>query len=168
MLATLLIWLSAAVAILALADLFLSEAQKGWLSNAVVKLWSILDEAKGWSFVDWLKKLRAIWWLAISVGFVVASLSETLIDFTIFAIIAPETPLEWATLSVTLLLGVPLSIILFCLFTILIARALAFVAGAILYVGEFMVRRIAEYPKGPVLALSTFFGGVCALIKAFG
>jgi hypothetical protein len=56
MLATLLIWLSVAVALLALADLFLSQAQKTWLSNALIKTWSVLDEAKSWSFADWLKK----------------------------------------------------------------------------------------------------------------
>jgi hypothetical protein len=55
MLATLLIWLSGAVAVLALLDLFLSKTQKAWLSNAVIKAWSILDEAKEWSFTDWLK-----------------------------------------------------------------------------------------------------------------
>jgi hypothetical protein len=89
MLATLLIWLSAAVAVLALADLLLSKAQKDWLSNAVIKIWSVIDEAKAWSFADWLKNPRARWWFA-------------------------------------------------------------------------------EYPKGPILALSALFGGVCALIKAFG
>src|SRR6516164_116699 len=56
MLATLLIWLSVAVAVLALADLFLSQAQKTWLSDALIKTWSVLDEAKSWSFADWLKK----------------------------------------------------------------------------------------------------------------
>lgn len=68
MLATLLIWLSVAVAVLTLLDLFLSKAQKDWLSNAVLKLWIILDEARGWSFADWLKQPRATWWLAVSLG----------------------------------------------------------------------------------------------------
>jgi hypothetical protein len=50
----------------------------------------------------------------------------------------------------------------------LLALMLAYVASAALSVFEFLVRRIAEYPKGPVLALSAFFGAVVALIKAFG
>src|SRR5215510_8281325 len=68
MLGTLLIWLSVAVAILAIVDLFLSDSQKAWLSNAVIKTWNILDEGKGWSFADWLKRPRAKWWLALSLG----------------------------------------------------------------------------------------------------
>jgi hypothetical protein len=66
MLAMLLIWICAAVAVLKLVDLFLSPAQKTWLSNAVIKTWNVLDEAKAWSFADWLKRPRAIWWLAVS------------------------------------------------------------------------------------------------------
>jgi hypothetical protein len=66
------------------------------------------------------------------------------------------------------LLGVPTTFVLLCLLTILVARALAYLVSIILYLGEFVVRRIAEYPKGPVLALSAFFGGIAALIKAFG
>src|SRR5262249_23046738 len=68
MLATLLIWLGVAVAALALVDVFLSKAQKDWLDTASIKLWSILDEARGWSFADWLKQPRATWWLAVSLG----------------------------------------------------------------------------------------------------
>jgi hypothetical protein len=33
-------------------------------------------------------------------------------------------------------------------------------------VSEFLVRRIAEYPKGPVLALSGIIGGIVAILKA--
>ena len=70
MLATLLFWLSVAVALLALIDLLLSTDQKNRLDTASVKLWSILDEAKGWSFADWLKEPRATRWLAVSLGIV--------------------------------------------------------------------------------------------------
>jgi len=73
MLATLLIWLSVAVAVLALADLFLSQAQKTWLSDALIKTWSVLDEAKSWSFADWLKKPRAMWWLAASMALLMSA-----------------------------------------------------------------------------------------------
>jgi hypothetical protein len=241
MLATLLIWLSAAVAVLALADLLLSKAQKDWLSNAVIKIWSVLDEAKAWSFADWLKNPRARWWFAISVGLLmgiqqawsiiteesgeylrpdvfgdalrnspliisllaawtailVALLSRPifarLLDFTsrkslalrltvfsLFALIvfvimtltlglSEQSSIFPVILIASLLvLGLPALLVLLCVLTILFALGLAYVASAILYVGEFVVRRIAEYPKGPVLALSALFGGVCALIKAFG
>ena len=66
MLATLVIWLSVAVVGLKLVDILLSQAWKTRLSNAAIKTWNVLDEAKEWSFADWLRKPRAIWWLAIS------------------------------------------------------------------------------------------------------
>jgi hypothetical protein len=46
MLATIFIWLSVAVIALGLADILLSKTQKEWLSNAVLKLWGALDEAR--------------------------------------------------------------------------------------------------------------------------
>ena len=44
---------------------------------------------------------------------------------------------------------------------------LAYLLSPILFISEFVVRRIAEYPKGPLLALSAFFGAVAALLKSF-
>ena len=76
MLATSLIWLSVAVAALALLDLFLSKAQKTRLSNVVIKIWNGLDEAKGWSFANWAQKPAAKWWLAVSLGFICAALTR--------------------------------------------------------------------------------------------
>jgi hypothetical protein len=229
MLATLGLWLTAALAVLGLADLFLSKAQKDWLDNAVVKLWTILDEAKGLSFADWLKHPQAKWWLAISLGLFVAIGLVTLLWDTVepvFAapiVIAIVVTITWLAHPVlgwlleftpTVRFGHKLTIVsvlatvglvstvtvawfeytsslhgtffgvviepfikrlvwasaisLLCVPMILAARALAYIASAILYVGEFVVRRIAEYPKGPILALSALFGGICALIKAFG
>src|SRR5258708_1243622 len=230
MLATLLIWLSAAVAVLALADLLLSKAQKDWLSNAVIKIWSVLDEAKAWSFADWLKNPRARWWFATSVGLLMGvqqarsiiteesgeylrpdvfgnavrnspliisllaawtailfallarpifarlldftsrkSLALRLTVFSLFAVIVlvimaltlglSEQALSEPIFTVILIasifvVGIPALLVPLCVLTVLFALALAYVASAILYVGEFVVRRIAEYPKGPVLALS--------------
>jgi hypothetical protein len=45
---------------------------------------------------------------------------------------------------------------------------LAYIATPLLYASEQLVRRVAEYPKGPVLALSALCGGVAALLKIFG
>jgi hypothetical protein len=235
MLATLLISLSGGVAVLTLADLFLSNTQKTWLSNAVIKAWSVLDEAKGWSLTDWLKQPRARWWLAISVGLFMAAyyilmthhtgrtlhellvvlpedaavldfflylLGATLIGTFIvfvslpifarllnvsrgrlaiillcslaavyliafFADFALEDEQPWLFLLGTFGLIIALIFVL-CVLMIFVSIAVAYIASAVLFVGEFVVRRIAEYPKGPVLALSAFFGGIVALIKAFG
>jgi hypothetical protein len=232
MLATLLIWLFAAVAVLKLLDLFLSPAQKTWLSNAVIETWNVLDEAKAWSFADWLKRPRAIWWLAASLtllsmsfqlwlerareklpaGYISSGPLQTLLNTAFIGIIVLlmarlifarllrftsmiqlsgrllvilicvgiALPLlgtfidklifsEHGTVAVILIFMIaPVAITLLCVLAVFLSMAMAYLASAILYIGEFVVRRIAEYPKGPVLALSTFFGGVVALIKAFG
>jgi hypothetical protein len=60
------------------------------------------------------------------------------------------------------------AVISLCALTMFTAFGLAYIATAILFVGEFVMRRIAESPKGPVLALSGLFGGVAALIQVFG
>ncbi|MEQ1887168.1 MAG: hypothetical protein ABL967_19050 [Bryobacteraceae bacterium] len=49
-----------------------------------------------------------------------------------------------------------------------VAVALAHVVAAGFSGAEFVVRRVAEYPKGPVLALSALCGGLAAFIKSFG
>jgi hypothetical protein len=40
-------------------------------------------------------------------------------------------------------------------------------AKAVVYVSEFIMRRIAESPKGPVFAISALAGGIAAIVKAF-
>ena len=67
-----------------------------------------------------------------------------------------------------LFLSTLLSIFFACILAILMARVVAYAGAILLFVGEFVVRRIAEYPKGQILAVSAFFGGIIALIKAFG
>jgi hypothetical protein len=230
MLATLVIWLSVAVIVLKLVDLFLSQAWKTWLSNSAIKTWNALDEAKAWSFADWLRKPRAIWWLAVSLTILMICfqlwlerLREKLPDYTspgqlqtflgtafigitillmarlIFArilrfnsmvqlsgrllILLICVGIVYVVLAISIdkLLGerpavavplmfvfAPVTIILLCVLAVFLSMAMAYLAGATLYVGEFVVRRIAEYPKGPVLALSALLGGIVALIRAFG
>jgi hypothetical protein len=235
MIASALISLSVAVALLTLLDLFLSETQKTWLSNLFIKIWSGLDEAKVWSTVGWMKDPRAKWCLAIGLGLLqtvpsgitygltsrtdfVAVLANVtfvpllvgfgtlifvLITLPIFELllnfirgksmiralclvmalavslmvvnaliqILVESLEPGLALVFGIILGIltlPAVFISVASIAMLVALMLAYIASAVLYVVEFLVRRIAEYPKGPVLALSAFFGGVVALIKAFG
>jgi hypothetical protein len=238
MLATVFIWFSVAAIVLKLADIFLSKAQKEWLSNAVLKIWSALDEAKGWSFANWLTKPDTKWWegLGLVVFALLASYSIFLVSYSMYHILVhgferefkfhfQQTMQLWigalvivfstsgifvrrtvefdsnivrilAIISVFgaflslivagfshyfsasafslseqdilfaigVLVGYPVVIVL----PIWVALGLAYLASAILYVCEFIIRRIAEYPKGPVLALSALIGGIAALVKAFG
>jgi len=74
---------------------------------------------------------------------------------------------EAIAVIIGIFLYIPIALVLLCVLAIFLSLAMAYVASAILSVGEFIVRRIAEYPKGPVLAVSAFFGGIVALIKAW-
>jgi hypothetical protein len=235
MLASALISLSVAVALLALLDLFFTENQKTWLSNLVIKIWSGLDEAKAWSTTGWKKDPRAKWFLAIGLGLLntapsgfangltsrndfiavlanltlvpllvgIGTIIFVLITLPIFEsllnLIRGKSTIKALSLVMALavsltvanlltrilveslepglakilgfilgLLTLPAVFISAASVAMLLALVLAYAAGAVLYVLEFLVRRIAEYPKGPVLALSAFFGGLLALIKAFG
>ena len=59
MLASALIVLSLTVTALAVLDFLLSEPQKKVIADAVIATWNVLDEARKWSFSDWLKNPRA-------------------------------------------------------------------------------------------------------------
>jgi hypothetical protein len=53
--------------------------------------------------------------------------------------------------------------IVLCAFLIFSSIALAYIA----YVSELVVRRIAGYPKGPLLALIAILGALTGLLKVF-
>jgi hypothetical protein len=40
--------------------------------------------------------------------------------------------------------------------------------SVLLYLSELLIRRIAEYPKGPILGFGALCGGIAGLLKAFG
>jgi hypothetical protein len=236
MLTSVLLSLSVAVALLSILDFCLSATQKKRVEDFVVKVWNILDEAKGWSFSDWLKNPRASWWFAISFALLLAayqlwmmnyiwalqrrahinefandspyklwfiSLFVAAIAFAFFTFVARpifawllkfNKPLVYVflaagaayalafftlvhydksdtfqgvALSFYIIIGFPSGLLLLVTLFIGFARSLAYAATVILFVGEFLVRRIAEYRKGPIIALSVLFGIVVALIKAF-
>jgi len=231
MLASALIVLSLTVTVLAVLDFLLSETQKKLVADTVIATWNILDEARKWSFSDWLKNPRASWWFAISFGLsaalsqaammptimkyhelagegfprhawipllflgAVSGLIFTLITrpifsrllklgkrlwyvlivasalyglaFTSLAYSDTNSDLQTFGLAVYLVVGMPTGILLMVLFMIFFARFLAYIASGVLFVGELIVRRIAEYPKGPIIAISAIFGGVVSLVKIF-
>jgi hypothetical protein len=227
MLATTLLWFVAAVAVLKLIDLLLSEKQKTWLSDVVTEACDVLDDAKKWSFFNWLMKLSPNKWregLGLAVFALLTSYSIFLVSYSMYhfllhgdfnfhfhqalqlwygallivfstiGIFVRRTVELDATLvrvlgslivagfsqyistsafslsesdvliAIGIFVGYPALIVL----PIWVALGLAYIASAILYMGEFIVRRIAEYPKGPVLALSALIGAIVALFKAFG
>jgi hypothetical protein len=231
MLANLLITLSAAVAILALLDLFLSERQKALLTKWVTSAWSYLDDLRSLSLIDWLRNPNAHVWLGITfvllfvsvaiwstvvwylrsntaTVFMVLAIAILILDW-VFEILVFLIPAIFATIlsflvhrhfALKLLATVLVAAIPFYLFfvfyhfaetqsnllysffillflasgllylcgsVVLISIALTYVATAVLYVSEFVVRRIAEYPKGPILACSALFASLSAFMKAF-
>jgi hypothetical protein len=215
MLATTLIWLAAAVAVLKLIDLLLPEQQKTWLSTAVNKASKVLDDAKKWSFFNWLMKPSPNkWWegLGFCLFALLASYSIFLVSYSMYhflvhgefnfhfyqalqlwygaflivfltsgIFVRGTVELDSRLVRILVILSVAGafgSLILtglisyistsafglsesdvlmaigmlvgypaFILLPILVAFGLTYIASAILYVGEFTVRRIAEYPK---------------------
>jgi hypothetical protein len=83
-------------------------------------------------------------------------------------------PKPWLKVM-TYFLAFTLMLVTFMLFSLayilligggLAAGSIYFVSG-VLFVAEFVSRRAAEYPKGPVLAASALAGGIAGLIKVF-
>lgn len=233
MLATLTIWLTVAVAGLALAEIFLSKAHKAWLSNKVTEAWNVLDDIKAWSFYDWfINTQRVTGWLAWAAGFVFGAIvayryldlvfggtapagfgdnvydvlvgpALAFVGWGIFArttLLSGQVDRKVIVVAIYTLVGLSIAelavfayshlirhdtvtvwtyymlaspIIILVLFAVsggavgITMLGLLYVARVILYAGEFVVRRIAEYPKGPVLGLSALIGGIAAVFKAF-
>jgi hypothetical protein len=71
------------------------------------------------------------------------------------------------TAIVLLMCFIALGLIVLCASLIFASIALAYIAAVVLYAGELVVRRIAEYPKGPLLALIAIFGALTGLLKVF-
>ena len=67
-------------------------------------------------------------------------------------------------LVIVVILSTIISVVWVFLFVPLIA---GYLLSPVLYISEFIIRRIAEYPKGPLLALSAFLGAVASLLKVF-
>lgn len=224
MVASALIVLSLAVTVLAVLDFLLSENQKKLVADTVIATWNVLDEARKWSFADWLKNPRASAWLAISLAlFYILAQSAMLLSVrtelhedlwvipvfisAVFALIlafitlpifsrllklgkrlwyvsiaagalyalalvllhhySNDSEFREEAFAAFLIVGVPAAILFFASLTIFFARFLAYAASGILFVSELIVRRIAEYPKGPIIAISAIFGGLVSLVKMF-
>jgi hypothetical protein len=224
MLANLLLTLTAGVALLALLDLFLDDAQKASLSKWVALIWNYLDDLRTLSLVDWIRQPTARLWMAVcfavailvfgslGIATIVTISKEAYILVTVISMLyvavglliiaqlldfmfkrqlwfrlstvlfggiailfvmllllvtVSELRLTYIAIPLLIFIMVPLSMVVSCAAILFISIALAYVATAALYVGEFVVRRIAEYPKGPILALSAIFGSLVALIKVF-
>jgi hypothetical protein len=111
-------------------------------------------------FSQLLKLDTRVWYMLIAVGVVYVPCSF---------LVSPGWP-EWPPplgYSAIMLVMLFMFLVLFASLMISIARILAYVASGVLFAGELIVRRIAEYPKGPIIAISAIFGGLVSLIKIF-
>jgi hypothetical protein len=70
-------------------------------------------------------------------------------------LLGPNFGIAVATMFLVLLLWCVIAVPLFLIYS----------AIAILYVSEFLARRVAEYPKGVILAASVLFGSIVAILK---
>jgi hypothetical protein len=84
------------------------------------------------------------------------------------ALIPEETVTLFQMITVILFIVTTLYTGLMLIFWAVVAVPLVFVYAfsIILFVLEFIVRRIAEYPKGPILAASVLVGGIFIFVKA--
>jgi hypothetical protein len=256
MLATLLIFLSASVIAVKLLDFYMSDGQKKWLNDRVVRMWNWLDEAKRVPLLDLARTPRSKrLLLAIAICPIILQYASSIIlqygniilqwissppaekdleitstnpefylkptmvlialiiaiwlgRWVISTILSGKTAVQlflrasvlFVFLLIVLLtfqelflmigvkrlqalLGIwPADIILFAIlspqlvvdmlepFWAVSAGLVAFIylGSLLLYIVELTIRRIAESPKGPVLAGSVVIGSVVSLIKAFG
>jgi hypothetical protein len=232
---------------LALSDIFLSDPQKKWIEDRILRLWLWLAEAKQYSILDWLRQyyrwivgiavllvssyVSWIVWSTITTNFDNHKTLRSAIDTALFGAAISALGLWYgfnivrATLRSRSLLSATLRATIFVVIALLplviigaiaprfaqsilpslltsqpkpgiaIAQLLtivvliasvhftaislifwATVAGPLLLVNaltilllisEFLIRRIAEYPKGPILAASAIVGVIAAIIKAF-
>jgi hypothetical protein len=199
-----------------LLDLLLSSEQKAKLSDASVRLWNWLDEAKQVSFFEMLRprKVRIVLSLAAAISMLGTAASEygyqdlalnlrspifaigfftaAIITFSIAAFtlsartklgLAVRTSICLAVLIVPLLVvvyssdGLVAIVLFLAVWTLLVPFFFAWVvmflplagiylASALVHIAEFLMRRVAEYPKGVVLGLSVIVGSVAGLLKA--
>jgi hypothetical protein len=67
-------------------------------------------------------------------------------------------------LAPLVILSVPLLFLTFFAVCVMVMVCIAYVS---LYPAELILRRIAEYPKGPILAVSALAGAIAAFAKVF-
>ncbi|TBF85829.1 hypothetical protein [Rhizobium leguminosarum] len=238
MLTTLLVYVSALVAALAILDFLVSDKQKERLSDVVLRIWNRLDEMKQFSLLDVIRRpavRRAAivvatvlancisWYLFVNfwglhavfssvsdiVPFVIAALLGLSLGVAMLNVMFRAKKLWWLALVSTIFFIVPASLsvatigldfyfsslvrqnmeyiflyeiymytsdllafLTFTTFLFWIIPAILFIVvyGSIflLLVSEFLVRRVAEYPKGPILAASALLGGLATLLSKLG
>ena len=248
MLDSFLIFVGVATIAVKLLDFYMSDGQKKWLNDRVVRMWDWLDRAKRVPFLDLVRTRRSqrnlaavaicaivLQWIAIwiwgdwssvegrsaapwtnpylvamsAVGIGAAMIGIWLGRRGISMMLQGKTALNlFARASVMLVFLVILArvvafpaivmpaaemtakvvgnwffhlfiaamvaistitFILFSFWVVSVSLVLFIYLGSLLlYIVELTVRRIAEYPKGPVLAVGTLMGMIGALIKAFG
>jgi hypothetical protein len=147
----------------------MTDGQKERLFTAVVVLWDFLDRFKSnrWLSLDDPSELRKFYLrllsliiavlLAVTTGFlwVVFRVYFELYQYSIFYEII-DTILIIIMLSAVSWLGV---------FTIVLTIHIPDFLRLVLWTVEYFVRRIAEYPKGPILALSALSAAAAGLLK---
>ena len=176
------VFLISSVAIFALAmlDLLLSSPQKAAIGHFTTKVWDQLDRLKRRlskspelrSGVTSLKYTIFFNLISIVIGLLIIAG----VVFAVAYIGLPEDVDDPAWTSgpmvVLLVVGViAILLLLDCFFEFLFFSGVAllyyFTLTAFLFV-ELLVRRIAEHPKGPIIAVSATLAAFIAFMKAYG
>ena len=86
---------------------------------------------------------------------------------------APNPTLATAILRLLIVCATGVAIF-FSFFTVIfwlpiaIALIIIYVASAFIFVAEFVMRKLAEYPKGAIVAIALILAALVALLKAVG
>jgi hypothetical protein len=226
MLATALV-LALVVALLQVLDFFLTEKQKGIITNWLTDAWNWLDEIKTTDVVD---RLHRPWLIELSVGTVALIVIAVVVEYTyhdfarpfsLYRLLAVPFGLavasgyfagKWIARSGTILSfakrtilvaiavgAIPLldllvsrsfftedgnlfpylltawlisapiaAVLVLILITAVMPLMFAYLGASVIYIGEYLIRKVTEYPKGPILAICLLVGAIVAMFKVFG
>jgi len=227
-LGNIIIFLSLAIATLALFDFYLSEQQKTRVAATSTRIWSWLDDMSRLSFLNLLRQRSIQWWIVLlacypplilvmtlelssgrrgpllylsavflvlfvifgprAIAFALAPQRVLLIVIRAIAVFVaclvlllamfvvvgratdiPDGSMLGANFGLMVSIGAMALLFLSILFLMIIAPLVFVVLARIVLAGvELTVRRIVEYPKGPILAGSAILVSIVAMMKAVG
>jgi hypothetical protein len=155
MIADVLVVFAACLGVLGLLDLLLDDRQKKRLDERLLQLWNYFDEANTIS-----KRLRLF---SVRTAVVLVVISFILV--VLFLISEDAVGLVLFGEDSDLAYFFPFVVVVLFVYIFVGFEIVAYAAKAVIAVLEFLLRRINEYPKGSLLGLSGFLGGIAAIIK---
>jgi hypothetical protein len=161
----LIIFLGALVALIKLLDVLMSDQQKTGLSDAIASSWNLIDDRKNdirdiRSSAPSIIEIFPYFLFALLIGgFGLALIG---VGFII------ETPiLNFIIFGIGFLILVVVVLPLYVLWYVILLIIFLAIITPIVWVLELVIRRIVEWPKGPLFSISAICGALGTLLKVF-